>query len=103
MQNAAEALAEGHKTLHASIDLTVKLQKSRAQIIIVDNGPGFPEMDLDELIEPYVTTREKGTGLGLSIVQKIVQDHNGRLRLENKPDVGAQVMIELPILELGNV
>ncbi len=103
LQNAAEALAESKQQSDPAIELAVKMQKSQVQITVLDNGPGFPEMNLDELIEPYVTTREKGTGLGLSIVQKIIQDHNGRLRLDNIQEGGAQVMIELPLLELGTV
>ena len=103
LQNAAEAVAEAKQQSDPSIELAVKMQKSQVQITVLDNGPGFPEMNLDELIEPYVTTREKGTGLGLSIVQKIIQDHNGRLGLDNTQDGGAQVMIELPLLELGTV
>ena len=50
----------------------------------------------DRLTEPYVTTRIKGTGLGLAIVKKIMEDHGGRLRLEDGPNGGACVILELP-------
>ena len=38
-------------------------------------------MDIAQLLEPYVTTRQKGTGLGLAIVSKIMDDHAGRMDL----------------------
>nr|WP_240722211.1 PAS domain-containing sensor histidine kinase [Poseidonocella sp. HB161398] len=73
-----------------------------AEVAIEDNGPGFPE-DRSRLFEPYVTTREKGTGLGLAIVKKIVEEHDGELRLEDAepfgPDGhrGARVVMRLPL------
>ena len=98
LQNASEAVGEaGIKSPEVKMSLLIEADK--AIISVSDNGAGFPEMNLDDLIEPYVTTREKGTGLGLSIVQKIVQDHNGSLKLANAPDRGAVVTIELPLLE----
>ena len=102
LQNAAEAIGETAQESEAAIDITLSIQSNQAYIHVSDTGPGFPQMSLDELIEPYVTTRDKGTGLGLSIVQKIVQDHNGRLKLANKQDSGAIVVIELPLLDMGN-
>ncbi|WP_348646719.1 PAS domain-containing sensor histidine kinase [Aliiroseovarius sp. F47248L] len=54
------------------------------EITIADNGIGLPE-DRSRLFEPYVTTREKGTGLGLPIVKKIIEEHGGRLTLEDAP------------------
>lgn len=53
-------------------------------ITVADNGIGLPE-DRARLFEPYVTTREKGTGLGLPIVKKIIEEHGGRLTLEDAP------------------
>ncbi|WP_191285269.1 sensor histidine kinase NtrY-like [Aliiroseovarius zhejiangensis] len=54
------------------------------EITIADNGIGLPE-DRARLFEPYVTTRAKGTGLGLPIVKKIIEEHGGRLTLEDAP------------------
>jgi nitrogen fixation/metabolism regulation signal transduction histidine kinase len=46
-------------------------------------------MDLNQLLEPYVTKREKGTGLGLAIVSKIVEDHAGGLVLGSAGSAGS--------------
>ena len=66
-------------------------------ITLIDNGPGFPEMDLGKLLEPYVTTREKGTGLGLAIVSKIMEDHAGSMHLGTADGGGALVCLKFPI------
>ena len=47
------------------------------------------------LIKPYYTTKQKGSGLGLSIVNKIINDHNGTIKLSNHKN-GAMVEIKLP-------
>ena len=48
------------------------------------------------MTEPYVTTRTKGTGLGLAIVKKIMEDHGGRLVLEDRPGGGASAKLIFP-------
>ena len=55
-----------------------------------DNGTGLPA-NKERLTEPYVTARDKGTGLGLAIVRKIMEDHQGRFVLSDRPEGGAQV------------
>ena len=62
-------------------------------LTISDNGPGFPDMDIAQLLEPYVTTRQKGTGLGLAIVSKIMDDHAGRMELGATESGGASVKL----------
>jgi len=83
--------------------VVVRLEQ-RPQVIrltVDDNGPGFPP-DRAKLFEPYVTTRARGTGLGLPIVKKIVEEHGGRIRLEDAAPLdddghrGARVVVTLP-------
>ncbi len=62
-----------------------------------DNGNGFEESVRTRAFEPYVTTKPKGTGLGLAIVKKIVDEHKGRISLENSPEGGAVVSVVLPL------
>ena len=49
-----------------------------------DDGIGLPQEDRERLTEPYVTHKPKGTGLGLAIVKKIMEDHGGRLVLDDR-------------------
>lgn len=61
-----------------------------------DNGAGIlPEM-LENLFEPFVTSKETGTGLGLSICQRIAAAHDGRLTVANHPQGGAEFTLLLP-------
>ena len=60
-------------------------QRDGGDIIIdvIDNGIGLPKENRSRLLEPYVTTREKGTGLGLAIVGRILEDHGGKIELDD--------------------
>ena len=67
-----------------------------------DNGAGFAAAVLERMFEPYVTTKTKGTGLGLAIVKKIIDEHKGRIEIDNRRDdaggvVGACVMLGFPV------
>jgi two-component system nitrogen regulation sensor histidine kinase NtrY len=98
IQNALDSLAEiSRETPEIRLEMTVN--DGLVCLGISDNGPGFPEMDRAQLLEPYVTNRDKGTGLGLAIVSKIVQDHSGELELLDTEGGGACVMVRLPQYE----
>ena len=85
------------------IEVKVSVKDAIAQIDIIDNGKGFPSMNRQRLLEPYMTTRSDGTGLGLPIVAKIIEDHGGRLELLDAPSgQGACVRIILPLAEENN-
>ena len=75
------------------IDVYLALSEERVDVIIEDNGVGLPAQDRDRLTEPYVTTRIKGTGLGLAIVRRILEDHGGRLVLNDRP-IGAEGQVD---------
>lgn len=81
------------------IHLDVKPKKM--DIIIHDNGGGLPPNYINQIMEPYVTTKEKGTGLGLAIVKKIMEDHNGSLKIDNRIShncvIGATVVLTMPL------
>ena len=66
------------------------------EMVVADNGPGFPKSLMDNIFEPYVTNKEKGTGLGLAIVKKIAEEHNGTLIAANRKQ-GAEIRVILPV------
>jgi len=68
-----------------------------ARLTVEDRGDGFAPDVLARAFEPYVTTKTKGTGLGLAIVKKIVDEHGGRVSLENVVPRGACVTVVLPL------
>ena len=68
-----------------------------AVIEVQDNGPGMPEEVKDRVFEPYFSTKTEGTGLGLAIAKRIVNDHDGFIRVHSAPGEGTKFLIELPI------
>lgn len=94
LQNAQDALAEAKSP---AIVVRTETANDAVKLSISDNGGGFPEQVKARAFEPYVTTKPKGTGLGLAIVKKIVEEHSGRIQIENLEPHGACVSITLPM------
>jgi nitrogen fixation/metabolism regulation signal transduction histidine kinase len=71
-------------------------ERTAVRIVITDNGPGFASKILARAFEPYVTSKPRGTGLGLAMVKKIIDEHGGRIDIQNRSDTsGAKVSILL--------
>jgi two-component system nitrogen regulation sensor histidine kinase NtrY len=83
LQNAADAIAM--RPGGGRIEIGVQANGTEVQIAVADDGVGLPAEDRARLTEPYVTHKPKGTGLGLAIVKKIMEDHGGRVTLEDRP------------------
>ena len=66
------------------------------KIQFLDEGQGIAEEINAKIWDPFFTTKEKGTGLGLGIVKNIIQSHNGVVHIENRPNGGVAVTVELP-------
>ena len=75
------------------IVITIREVDGHWRVEVEDNGPGLPDELRDRLTEPYVTNRADGTGLGLAIVRRIIEDHGGRLNLEDGAEGGARVTL----------
>lgn len=91
VKNAREAIEVRHKDdPHSKGVIKVEIDETASQVCInvTDNGVGLPVENRHRLTEPYMTTREKGTGLGLAIVKRIMEEHGGRLVLQDAPSNG---------------
>ena len=103
LKNSLEAVAE---TAGACITVTThtadESERSYIELVIDDNGPGFPERVLDNIFEPYVSTKPRGSGLGLAIVKKIVEEHGGVIAAESNPEGGARIRIRLQSAEVAD-
>jgi two-component system nitrogen regulation sensor histidine kinase NtrY len=88
IKNATEAIeAVPAETLgKGRIDVIAARDNDDIVIDVIDNGIGLPKVSRARLLEPYVTTREKGTGLGLAIVGRVLEDHGGRIELNDAGD-----------------
>lgn len=79
------------------ISLTIHSENGEHSLDVTDNGVGLPSDEIrPRLTEPYITTRAKGTGLGLAIVLKIIEDHGGRLTLDDARNGGARIVFHFP-------
>jgi two-component system, NtrC family, nitrogen regulation sensor histidine kinase NtrY len=89
IKNAAEAIsAVPAETLgRGRIDIIAGRDADDIIIDVIDNGIGLPKESRSRLLEPYVTTREKGTGLGLAIVGRVLEDHGGRIELNDASNI----------------
>ncbi len=101
LQNARDAIDGRHEEDRAAnrpatpgqIRLAIRMAANAIVLSVEDNGKGLPVAGRERLTDPYVTTRAKGTGLGLAIVRKIMEDHDGRLELGDRPGGGAIVSL----------
>ncbi|MEH7270882.1 ATP-binding protein, partial [Bacillus toyonensis] len=66
-----------------------------------DNGIGIPLAIQEYIFDPFFSTKDSGTGLGLSVTKKIIQNHNGTLKMTSDPD-GTTFTISIPILPKVN-
>jgi nitrogen fixation/metabolism regulation signal transduction histidine kinase len=111
LQNAQDAISESSVSQpNPCIDLVTEAihypdadgkMKTAVRLSISDNGPGFNTKLMARAFEPYVTTKPRGTGLGLPVVKKIIDEHGGRIEIQNRKEGhGAKVLILL--LQLAN-
>ena len=95
LQNAADAVSMREGA--GRVALAVTTDDGEIRVSITDDGIGLPQNDRARLTEPYVTHKPKGTGLGLAIVKKIMEDHGGRLVLDDRaPGPGAVATLVIP-------
>jgi two-component system nitrogen regulation sensor histidine kinase NtrY len=93
VDNAIEATEKkGTVTVSTEYDRTA----GRVRVGIADDGPGIRPEDRDKLFVPTFSTKRRGSGLGLAIVNRIVQEHQGTIRVEDNVPRGTRFVVELP-------
>jgi two-component system sensor histidine kinase HydH len=94
LQNARQAMSKGGV-------LIIRTQNSGddVRIRIADDGHGIPKQILQKIWTPFYTTKTQGTGLGLSLVQRVIDDHHGRIYIRSSVGRGTVVNIFLPVVE----
>jgi signal transduction histidine kinase len=70
---------------------------SRARVTIADQGSGMDKATIERVFEPFFSTKKRGTGLGLAIVRQIVEQHEGTMSVESKPNEGTRFVVDLPL------
>lgn len=85
IKNATEAVGAVPPDVlgRGRIEVIADQENDDIVIDVIDNGIGLPKESRARLLEPYVTTREKGTGLGLAIVGRVLEEHGGRIELND--------------------
>jgi signal transduction histidine kinase len=91
--NAMQAMPDGGR-----LKVIIEMGNRQALIHFDDNGTGIPEEIKENIWNPFFTTKEMGTGLGLGIVKNIVESHDGKVWIGNRPKGGTRVTVALPLL-----
>lgn len=94
-KNSIEAM-EDYGTI--SVEFCENLKENTVLIRIKDTGSGIPPQILEQIYEPFFTTKIEGTGLGMMIINKIIKDHQGRIQIDSEQNVGTEVIISFPIM-----
>ncbi len=85
----------------STVQVTAAVFRDRAQVRVVDHGPGVPEEDRERVFEAFYrgerSPETPGSGLGLAIANAIVTAHGGRIWIEGTPAGGTAVVFEIPV------
>jgi two-component system nitrogen regulation sensor histidine kinase NtrY len=97
IKNSIESIqqkAENDSNFSKKITIELAENDNHISLVIADNGIGFGKFseNIKDILNPYFTTKKNGTGLGLSIVNKIINDHNGKIEFISIKD-GAEIKI----------
>jgi len=94
--NALEAMSPG-----GNLRISVSQKRARQPEMVIrihNDGAPIPEELSEKIFEPYFTTKRSGTGLGLPMVKKIVDEHEGHIAINSRPQEGTLVTITLPAM-----
>jgi len=82
-----------------SVTVRVSSQDDRAIISITDTGRGMSPQQITQIFRPFYTTKPTGTGLGLSLVSRIIDEHDGQIKVSSEPSKGSTFEVQLPFTQ----
>ncbi|MBV9610884.1 MAG: sensor histidine kinase, partial [Acidobacteriaceae bacterium] len=91
VENAIQASAPGQR-----VEIRADANEENVMIFVSDEGAGIQPEHLENVFNPFFTTKPNGIGLGLAIVAKIVDEHQGRIRVFSQPGAGTRFEMSLP-------
>jgi nitrogen fixation/metabolism regulation signal transduction histidine kinase len=102
IKNAIESTRQRKNAkISISAEHVVNATQDMIELRVIDNGPGIPDKLMDNMFEPYTSTKIKGGGLGLAVVKRIVEEHSGIVFAENRHEGGACIVVRLPVSSHG--
>jgi len=94
--NAGQAVPEGGEVILGA-DLQDGKKTPQVEISITDNGGGISPEEMENVFQPFFSTKATGTGLGLTIAQRAISGHDGEIRVDNRPGEGVTFTMVLPL------
>jgi PAS domain S-box-containing protein len=94
--NAIQAMPAGGTLTIETTSAVYVGGKEMIEITVIDTGPGIPTDQVDDIFNPFFTSKEKGTGLGLAVTNKIIEDQGGGVRVQSERAQGTAFTISLP-------
>lgn len=91
LKNSVEAIEK-----KGTIDIKIQKQDEYVQLVVKDTGIGMQPYVLERIFEPFFSFGKVGTGLGMTVVKKIVDDHEGKIEVQSKPNEGTTFKITIP-------
>jgi two-component system NtrC family sensor kinase len=90
--NAVQASPTG-----GAVTVKTRLNGRNAETLVIDRGSGIDRKQMQQIFNPFFTTKPTGVGLGLAIVSKIVDEHGGKIAVESEPGKGSIFCVSLPM------
>jgi len=90
LKNAVEASGD------APVRVKGRRSGGRVEVVVRDEGPGFPAEAAGRLFEPFYSTKEKGMGIGLYLARRIIEAHGGTIEARRPEGAGAEFRVDLP-------
>ena len=97
INNSIQAMPKGGKLL-----ISAEIKNDALELSVADSGIGIPEDKLQDIFNPFYTTKKEGIGLGLSFCKSMVEEHGGTIEVTSEENVGTTIFIRIPIVPVDS-